>query len=219
MPLPWFLPNIDKKHIESLDPGLRLFRVHASLRSWDYANSQKPRLRIGGRFDCHEGSPSAWYVSTTREGALSEALFRSDGLGIDDPLVRTADLSGLTITEVEVVKAVDVVALAGGAFQHMRIPPSVTTTLSPYDYAISRQAADDIRASTVLGTASPLAIKGLRWRCARNTNLSSVVLWLDDGTRWVKLTDHVAPVDAVPLLDDLPLVRDLAAEYGYTIVT
>jgi hypothetical protein len=206
-------PVVTDDHVTAVNAGMRFFRIHRSGADWRVPNSHKPRLRIGGRFDAQQGTPGSWYASTSRQGALSEALFRHQPDTIDSPAIRVGDLAALRLTEVELVRSLVLVRLDGFVFQALRIPPSVTSTLNRHDYAISRQAAEDIR-DGLSGTSGPRAM-GLSWNCARNNDYTSIVLWCN-GSRPIKGSfKERSSIELASILGDVEKLADL---YGYAVL-
>jgi hypothetical protein len=149
---------------------------------------------------------------------LTESLFRFGGHGEAAPVVALGAVAGLRMTVAALQAPIDVVRLTGPAFQALRIAPSVVGTLDQTQYAVSRQAADDLLDAADARPSGTAPVAGITWMCARNPHLTSLVLWERVDVGGV-LADRLDFRSSHSVSDDRDLIEELADLYGYQLVS
>lgn len=165
-------------------PGERFVRVHRATDGavwfgWDGARASFRAAT--NRFDSPDLSYGVMYMAVTRDGAFAESVGRKPGSFRSD-----AELAALRLTTLELVRAVHVVDLHGGAAVGAL---GATGVVGVGPQSLARRWAQALH-------AHPTRPDGIEYRCRHNSDELAVALFNRVGDGAVK------PVHVVELTDD-----------------
>jgi hypothetical protein len=191
--------------------GTRLFRIHRISQhhgASDFNHTVPSSDSGGGRFDTLDAAYGHLYAALSVPGAVAEALLRGERAPTaTSRLIPRLQLAGLGLSELELVRPVDLVSLRGADVGQV-CQTSWLTKCEPSSYGITRRWGAAIRRWASWGG-------GFVWRARLDEEQLALVLYSDripPGT--VVQAGDTLPIDSA---DGLELVIALLADHNVTV--